>query len=243
MNLGSIKTQLILFLGLFAAYLSIIEKDIWFLFSLLAAVISSIALESAWVHFKEKKFKITESSVITGLIVGFVLFSRPAWLMPIIASVMAILSKYLIRFKSKHIFNPAAFGILAAIMIFGTPTQWRGTYFWYILIPFGIYFALRIKKLEILYGYFAVALLLFGIQANFQGVSLFNIFNYLNYFFIFIILVEPKTTPVNPLGKILFGAAVAVLIFYFTEIGVKFDAEIAALLACNLAVPLLNKLK
>lgn len=243
MNLGNIKTKLILFLSLFAIYLSVTEKSVVFIISLLFAVIFSVVTELIFIYFKEKKISITESSIITGLIIGYVLFTRPPWIMPLLACIIAISSKYLIRFNNKHIFNPAAFGIMAVILIFGAPTLWRGTYLWYILAPFGFYFNLKIRKLEILLGYFVTALFLFGVQAHYQGVNIFNIFGYLSYFYIFIMLIEPKTTPVKPVGKILFGMAAAVFIFYFTEKGVSFDAELAALLTCNMLTPLLNKLK
>ena len=55
-------------------------------------------------------------------------------------------------------------------------------------------------------------------------------------------VIEPKTTPLNSLGKCIFGAGVAAAIFILTEAGAKFDAEIFSLLVMNAAVPLLNKL-
>ena len=59
--------------------------------------------------------------------------------------------------------------------------------------------------------------------------------------FIFIMVIEPKTTPVKKLGKYLFGSGIAALIFILTERGVKFDIELFSLLAMNLVVPFLNK--
>lgn len=67
-------------------------------------------------------------------------------------------------------------------------------------------------------------------------------FGYLSYFYIFVMLIEPKTTPTRPLPKFIFGALTAVLIFIFSEIGVRFDAELATLLILNLTVPLLDKI-
>ena len=55
--------------------------------------------------------------------------------------------------------------------------------------------------------------------------------------------IEPKTTPVNFLGKIVFGTLLATAIFVLTQTGVKFDAELCSLLILNAAVPVLNKLK
>jgi Na+-translocating ferredoxin:NAD+ oxidoreductase RnfD subunit len=237
----SVKTQMIVFLCLFAAYLGYADKDSRFLLSAAVAVASAVAAEAAFTYSKVKQLKAASSAVISGLIVGFVCASDQQWWLIILASVAAVSSKFLIRFRGRHLFNPAAFGVCVSMLAFGASTQWKGTYLWYVLVPVGTYFIYKIRKLEILAGYAVVTLLLFGSQALLQRVPLYNIFGYVSYFFIFIMLIEPKTTPIRPLGKALFGAAVAALIFVFTEMGVRFDAELCALLLMNLCVPLLNK--
>ncbi|MCK9616129.1 MAG: RnfABCDGE type electron transport complex subunit D [Candidatus Omnitrophica bacterium] len=241
-KLKSIKTQLILYLLCFAVFLSIKDRDIAFLATTLIAVIASSALETIILFFKTKTFKITESSVITGLIVGYALSADNVWWNFVLASALGILSKSLIRFRKKHIFNPAGFGIFLALILFGASTQWKGTYLWYIVVPFGFYFAAKIRKIEIITGYAMVSFVLFGAQAILQNVPFWNIFGYFSYFYIFIMVIEPLTTPTRPIGKFLFGALLALLIFILTEIGVKFDAELFSLLALNMAVPVLNKI-
>jgi len=241
-KLKSIKSRLILFLVCFAVFLSIKDKDAAFLAATLVAVISALAVESTILYLKTRAFQITESSIITGLIVGFVLSSDQSLWRFALVSALAILSKYLIRFRKKHIFNPAAFGIFLSLIIFGAYTQWKGTYIWYILLPFGFYFARKVAKIEILIGYAFVSLALFGIQAILQNVPLLSIFGYLSYFFIFIMVIEPKTTPLKPAQKFIFGASVAGLIFVLTEIGARFDVELFSLLAMNAAAPLFKNL-
>lgn len=241
-NLKSIKTQIILYLVCFALFLAVKDKDFIFLFTTLIAVVSALAIETIVLYLRTKAFQITESAIITGLIIGYVLSTDEAWWKIALVSLIAILSKYLIRIKHRHIFNPAAFGIFLTIIVFGASTGWRGTYLWYILVPFGLYFAYRIKKVEVVTGYAVVSLLLFGIQAFLQKVSFWNIFGYLSYFYIFVIVIEPKTTSVNSTGKYLFGAGTATLIFILTQAGVKFDAELFSLLAMNATAPLLNRL-
>ena len=240
-NLKSVKIQLIMFLCAFAVYLSFKDKDVLFLLTILVAVISAIGIESAILFFKNKAISVTDSSIVSGLIIGYVLSPDDPWWVFILAALLAVSSKYLIHFNRKHLFNPAAFGIFLVIIFFGASTQWKGTYAWHILLPFGLYFIYRIKKLGVLIGYGVVALCLFGIQALMQKAPLLNIFGYLSYFFIFIMLVEPKTTPVKPAGKVIFGMGVAALIFILTQGGIRFDAELFSLLILNLFVPLLNK--
>lgn len=242
LNFKSVKAQLILYLICFALFLAIKNKNWAFLFTTLVAVISAVGIEAFVLYLKTKSLGITESSIITGIIVGYVVsYDEPLWKF-VFAAASAILSKYLITFEKKHIFNPAVFGIFLPTIILGASTQWKGTYAWYILVPFGIYFARKIRKLEVLIGYAVISLLLFATQALLQKVSLWNIFGYFSYFYIFVMVIEPKTTPLNPAAKYLFGAGTAALIFILTEAGVRFDVELFSLLVMNAAVPLLNKL-
>ncbi|MCX5657344.1 MAG: RnfABCDGE type electron transport complex subunit D [Candidatus Omnitrophica bacterium] len=242
LNFKSVKTRLIFYLLFFAVFLAVKDKNFIFLFATLIAVISALTVEAIVLYLRTKVFQITESAIITGLIIGFVLSSNEAWWKIVFIAAIAVLSKYFIRFQKKHIFNPAAFGLFLTIVFLGVSTQWKGTYLWYILLPFGFYFAQKAKKVEIIVGYTLISLLLFGIQAGLHKVPLWNIFGYFNYFYIFIMVIEPKTTPVRALGKYLFGACTAALIFVLTEIGAKFDVELFSLLAMNAFVPLLNKI-
>jgi len=242
MKLNSIKAQLIIFLTALALFLSFKDKGLVFLFTTFMAVTSAVVFDSLISYLKIKKFTFSESAVISGLIIGFVLSGdEPLWVF-LVASLFAIGSKHLLRFGNKHVFNPAAFGIFITSILFGAATQWRGTYLWYILMPAGLYFIYKIRKFEVLLGYLTASWGLFAIQAVMQKTPLLNIFGYLSYFYIFIMVIEPKTTPVKSAGKLIFGTAVASLIFIFTEMGARFDAELCALLIINMFVPLLNKI-
>ncbi|MDD5455252.1 MAG: RnfABCDGE type electron transport complex subunit D [Candidatus Ratteibacteria bacterium] len=234
----SIKTQLIIYLVCFAVFLAIKDQEPFFLSAGLIAVVSASVIETLLLYFKNKSLKITESSVISGLIVAYVISSYGDLWKIVFAAALAILSKHLIRFRQKHIFNPAAFGIFFAIILLGASTQWKGTYLWYILAPLGIYFTYKINKLEVITGYAVISLILFGTQAFMQKVPLWNIWGYFSYFYVFVMVIEPKTTPVKPIGKYIFGAGIAVLIFILTEIGIKFDVELLSLLVMNTTIPL-----
>ena len=242
LNLRSTKTQLILFLLSFAIFLLARERDFNFVVTLLVAVASAVLVDSLILYLKTKSLQITESSIITGMIIGYVLSADEAWWKFVFAAAIAILSKHIIRFQKKHIFNPAALGIFLTLIFFGAQTQWKGTYIWYILLPFGLYFAQKIRKFEIALGYAVVSFLLFGIQAALRHFSFWGVFGYFSYFYIFVMVIEPKTTPVSRVAKYLFGAGLAALIFILTEAGVRFDAELFSLLAMNASVPLLNKI-
>lgn len=265
MKLPSLKIQLIIFLFVFAAFLFVKDRNTAFVFAVFTAVISALGFEamfsgigkhktlshttaklvedsSRWpVSCFLKNVVFSESAVISGLIVGIVLSSDAPWWIFVIASLFAVASKYFIRFNNKHIFNPAALAIFLVTIIFGVYTQWRGTYYWYILAPAGTYFIFKIRKLEVLLSYFITAMALFAAQAWIQKVSFINIFGYFSYFFIFIMLIEPKTTPITKKGKVIFGMEVAGLIFVLTLLSARFDVELLSLLIANVTVPLLNR--
>jgi len=243
MKIRSIKAQLIVFLGSLALYLYFTGKDTVFLSGILIAVFFSVLTDSLFSYFKNRKFTVTESSVVTGLIVGYVLSGDSSWWLMALAGISAIASKHIIRFRGSHIFNPAAFGILFTVFLFGASTQWKAAYMWYALIPAGAYFAYRIRKLGLVVGYFAVSLLLYIPQAFLHNASILNILGYFNYFFILIMMVEPRTTPARYLPKMIFGAITAVFIFAFYEIWVLPEAELLALAAANLSGVLLERRK
>jgi len=240
MNIKSIKVQLGIFLLLLSAYITFLEKHAGFLLTICISVMSAALIDSAAAYLKKKEFVLTESSIVTGLIVSYVMAGSQAWWIIALASILAISSKHIIRFKARHVFNPAAFGVLAMVFLLGSYTEWKGAYLWYIIVPFGVYFSFKIKKLELVISYFIASFILFGCQAVIDRVNLWEILGYLNYFFIFIMLIEPMTTPMTKFGKIIFGSGVGSLIFLLYTIGVK-EPELVALACFNLSVPLLNK--
>ena len=240
MNIKSIKIQLSIFLILFALCLSFIGKDTLFLLSLGISLISAIGTDTFITYLKTKKLILAESSIVSGLIIGYVLSSSQAWWIIALASIFAISSKHIIRFNGRHIFNPAGFGVLVAAFLLGASTEWKGANLWYIVIPFGIYFVFKIKKQEIIASYFIASFVLFGAQALIQNTQILNILGYLNYFFIFIMLIEPMTTPMTYYGKIIFGSGAGILIFILYVFGIR-ETELVALACFNLAAPLLNR--
>lgn len=238
----SIKYQVIIFLILFALFIAIRDHDLLFLSDILVAVVAAILAEVACSRVKHQSLKLHDSAIISGLIIGFVLADSRHWWLFCVAAIIAILSKYILRIHQKHIFNPAAFGIFLTAILFGAQMQWHGTFLWYILAPVGIYFAYKINRLKLLLAYGTVSLVLFGSQALINHVNLLTIIGYFSYFYIFIMLIEPKTTPSKTNGQLVFGAGVALTIFVLYQFHIPFDIEIAVLLTFNLLGYWLNKL-
>ncbi len=235
--------QLAGFLVVFAVGLSLVFWEASLLIALLIAVGSALFFDAVAVFFKTQKVKFSESALISGLIIGFVLSSAQPWWIFSAAVFFTIASKHILCWNHKHLLNPAAFGIFLTVIIFKAYIAWNGADLWYVLVPFGIYFTWKVRKLEMAGVYFLVGGLLSVAEAFLKRESpSLSFLGDQNFFFIFIILIEPKTTPIRKTGKLLFGAGVAAGVFLLNAMGVPMRAELYCLLAFNLIVPFLNKL-
>jgi len=241
-NFKSIKVQINLFLAAFAVFLYLKEPGFAFVAGFFWAILFSVLTEGIASFLKTKKFQFTDSALTSGLIIGYVLSSESPWWMFLAVAVLTLGLKRVLRFHGKNLLNPAALGLFLAVLLLKGYTEWKGAYEWYLLIPAGLYITHKIKKTEIVLGYFAMSLLLFIPQALDRGTSLLEIPGYFNYFFIFIMLIEPKTTPPTRWPKIAFGAGAALLVFILTEWSFRYEPELFALLVFNALVPVLNKI-
>lgn len=242
MSFKSVKVQLNLFLAAFGVFLYLQEPGIPFLTGLLWGLGFSVLLETALLYLKTKKIQITASAITTGFIIGYVFSSSSPWWMFLCSALFAVGLKRLIRFHGKNILNPAALGIFLVVLLLKGYTEWKGAYAWYILIAAGFYIVHKIRKTEVVLGYFGMSLLLFIPQALSRGTPLAEVPGFFNYFFIFIMLIEPKTSPAKRWPKVIFGAGAAALVFALTEWSFPYEPELFALLVFNVLALWLDKL-
>lgn len=182
---------------------------------------------------KQKIFP--KSAIISGFIVSGILDYRQPFFVLIVFSVLAIVSKYIIRFKGRHIFNPANFGLFVA-SIFKIPLTWNIESNIYLIIPIGIYIAYLIKKLPHIFGF----LIFFtGLFAS-QGM---NPLMLVSWFFVFIMLIEPKTSGFGNLRGFVFGSIAGIASFGIYKLAPQYDLFIGALFVANVFNPLLERIK
>ena len=82
----------------------------------LAAIVASIAWELVLSRFLVGKFPNLASSYITGISVGILLRSPGYWPY-VVCALLSITSKYVLRAKGRHLFNPSNFGICAMLFL------------------------------------------------------------------------------------------------------------------------------
>ena len=218
---------------------------------LVIAVAACSLLDIATKGFVLKKgFKFSASAAISGIIIGSIApftLSVTAIAAVLAASVVAIASKYIIKIKGRHIFNPATLGLLASLSLFRLGDEWwAASGFNLAGFAFPVTFLLIIAnykagKLKVSIPFLVVTSVLYAatqfIKVPFTAYGLLTFFTSLPFYFAFIMLSEPKTSPNVRREQIVFGVALAVVVFALDSQHVRFPFFIA-LLAGNLAFAL-----
>lgn len=182
-----------------------------------------------------KKRIIPKSAVITGFIVSGILdYHQPFYVLAVIA-VLAILSKHIIRYKEKHIFNPANFALFAA-SLFKLPLTWSIESNIYVIILVGLYLAYSIKKIPHIIGF----LVFF---TAFSLIDKINPFIFISWFFLFVMLIEPRTSGFGVKRGFVFGSISGITAFLIYRFIPVIDIFIGSLFVANLTNPVLQKIR
>lgn len=167
----------------------------------------------------------------------------------ILAGIIAVGSKYILRWRGKHIFNPANFGLVVVSLLFSaawiSPGQWGSApIFAVLLLGLGGVVTGKAKRWDVslaLLGSYAS--LIFG-RALWLGDPLSIPVHQLQsgalLIFAFFMISDPKTTPDARIGRLIFAALVAVIGFSI-QFGLHNSAGIIlALILCAPLVPLID---
>ncbi len=169
----------------------------------LLAIAVSMACEIVLAGLVYRKFPNLASAYITGISVGILLRSPEFWPY-VLCSVLAIMSKYVIRWRGRHLFNPSNFAISA--MLFLVPEyvatlsiQWGNT-IWPMLVVWvlGVLIVLRVKRFHITATYVISFVALSYLRTFFTGhpflAEVAPITGPMYQLFIFFMITDPRTT-------------------------------------------------
>lgn len=167
------------------------------------------------------------------------------------AAVIAISSKFLIRMRSKHVFNPANLGLVTLIL--ASDHAWVSSGQWgsatigaLTLACLGFLVLTRARRAETTLGFLLIyAALLFG-RALWLGdpitIPLHQLQNGALLIFAFFMISDPKTAPNTATGRVIFGTIVATIAFAIQFVYYEPNGPILALIASAPAVPLIDTL-
>lgn len=204
-------------------------------------VILSVALltQLIWAHVTNQRYSSWKSALITGLGLCLLLKANGMWTLGL-AATLAISSKFLIRYQGKHLFNPANFGIILAILLTGdawiSPGQWGNTAIFMFLIGVtGSIVLWKVGRLDTCLTFLATfGGLLFIQNVLYKGWPmdfwLHSMTNGSLLLFTFFMITDPVTTPNAPKARILWAMGIAILAFVLTSWQYVHTAPIWALI-------------
>ena len=169
----------------------------------------------------------------------------------ILAAVVTISSKFIVRWKGKHIFNPTNFG-LVFLMLLGAPVwvspgQWGNVaFFGFLMACLGGLVVNRAARSDVTYAFLlSFAALQFGRAAwamQRWQVPLHRMESGALLLFAFFMISDPKTTPNSRAGRILFACLVTALAG-FIQFGLyRTNGILWSLAILSMAVPLIDVL-
>jgi Na+-transporting NADH:ubiquinone oxidoreductase subunit NqrB len=149
------------------------------------------------------RFPHLASAYITGISVGILVRSPFLWPYAL-ASLISILSKYVLRIRGRHLWNPSNFGVSAVLFLAPATVsllsiQWGNTLWPMVVIwMLGAVIVWRVGRLHISAAYVAAFLLFSAVRSAVTGqpwlTSIAPITGPMYQLFIFFMVTDPKTT-------------------------------------------------
>jgi Na+-translocating ferredoxin:NAD+ oxidoreductase RnfD subunit len=249
---------------------------------ILAAILTCWVIEVAITFAKSKAFVWPASAMLTGSGVALILRvvgTQPddpwsTYAIEVFAAVagLSLLSKYVIRYRGAHVFNPSNIGLVVAFLVLGS-TRVEPLDFWWapltnpamivayaVILGGGLLITRRLRLLPLAAAYWLVLAAGLGVLAasghsmvtrwSFAPVTGFDYWRAIVtspevLIFLFFMITDPKTVPPGRVGRIVFGALVAVVGVLFMapqtdEFGTKVGL-LAALVVISAIRPLLER--
>jgi enediyne biosynthesis protein E5 len=174
------------------------------------AIVASILTELLLARIFYGKWPNLASAYITGISVG-ILVRSPAFWPYVLCGVISITSKYVLRVKGRHIWNPSNFGIsvmlfLAADTVASLSIQW-GNYLYPMLViwALGSVIIWRLRRFHIsgiyVASFIAFAFLRSWITGDPWQAEIAPITGPMYQLFVFFMITDPKTTVRSKLGQ------------------------------------------
>jgi len=207
---------LLLFIGQLS--FQMLDNYIYIVVSICTAIITEIVLSKLLLG----KMKSFASAYITGISVGILIRSTMMWPY-IITAVLSIMSKYVLRYKGRHLWNPSNFGIswmlfMAPLDVAGLSIQWGSNFVGLIVIwVLGFAIVYRAKRFHVTITYVISFIALAYLRSLIVGDTFLAEVSPLTgpmyQLFIFFMITDPPTSVSTRKGRILVVILVALVEF------------------------------
>jgi Na+-translocating ferredoxin:NAD+ oxidoreductase RnfD subunit len=215
---------------------------------LISAVAVAAFLDAVILRYWRGAWEYPSGAVLTGAIIAMVLSPHEPWYVAATGAAIGVFSKYVFRFRTANIFNPAALGLVSVSYVFGAGESWWGALpdapfiALVTLVATGIFIANRVNKIPLV---LAFGLVYFGAftATAFAGDprQVAEVYRAPDIqallYFAFFILTDPPTSPVRYPAQIICGSIVALVSYAFFVLVGGADFLIVGALAGNVVVP------
>lgn len=196
----------------------ILDSYVNLIVSIATAVITEIVLARAILG----TWKNLSSAYISGISVGILIRSNVMWPY-IITAVLSIMSKYVLRYKGRHLWNPSNFGVswmlfLSTMYVAGLSMQWGSNLAAMAVIwCLGLIIVNRAKRLHVTITYVISFIVLAYVRCLITGdaflAELAPLTGPMYQLFIFFMITDPPTSVSTRKGRIIVVIIVALVEF------------------------------
>jgi Na+-transporting NADH:ubiquinone oxidoreductase subunit NqrB len=186
----------------------------------LLAIATAILAELVLGRIFAGKWPVLASAYISGISVGILVRSPALWPY-ILCALLAITSKYVLRYNGRHLWNPSNFGISALLFLAGDTVaslsiQWGNFFLPMVVIwALGTIIVFRVKRFHItatyVVSFFVFAFVRAWITGNPWQSEVAPITGPEYQLYIFFMITDPKTTVRTVRGQCLVAFSVALV--------------------------------
>ncbi len=190
--------------------------------NLVASIFTAIITEIILARFLLGTWKNLASAYITGISVGILIRSTLIWPY-IITAMLSIMSKYVLRYKGKHLWNPSNFGVswmlfMAPLDVAGLSIQWGSNFLSLAVIwILGLVIVSHAKRLHVTLTYVISFVILAYVRSLITGdvflAEVSPITGPMYQLFVFFMMTDPPTSVSTRRGQILVAVLIAIVEF------------------------------
>lgn len=192
-----------------------------------------------------------KSALISGLSLCLLLRTN-SWAIVAGTAAITITSKFVFRWRGKHVFNPTNFGLVVMMLLGGkavwvSPGQWGDlAFFSFLVVCLGGLVVTRAARADVTLAFLGFWAALLYARSWWLGeplsIPLHRLQNGGLLIFSFFMISDPKTTPNSRAGRILFAGMVALGAGIVQFKLFRTNGLLWSLAACSMLLPILDRL-
>jgi hypothetical protein len=220
------------------------------LLEIFLTITCSLLFQKLW-DFKSKRSFNWMSALPSALSLLLLLRVTEIWLWPLAAAI-CVSSKFILRYKKVHIFNPSAFTLfffLVLVKDYGwvSPGQWGQLgLFCFVLSSLGLFMVYKVPTMWVSISFISCFILLHFSRWFYLGDSFPILTHQFQnagiWLFTFFMISDPRTAPLDKKAQLVFGMTIALFAYVLAAHYHVRASLFYAIIIVSLFTPLLRKI-